>query len=215
MKINAEEASGEALYKLLAGVVVPRPIAWVTTISENNVVNLAPFSCFTFLSHNPPLLGFTCGPRRGAPKGTPSALKDTARNIGSTPEFVVHIADDSMLEALHISADEFLPDESEAEFLKLPVTPSDLVRVPRLAGAPIAMECVLEQKVQFGRSGSEFIVGEIKFFHFRDGLCVNGKIDSEQLRPIGRLGGPVYSKLGEVVRMKPNRSLNPGGELGL
>ena len=203
MKINADQLSGEATYKLLTGSVVPRPIAWVTTISEDKVVNLAPFSCFTFLSSNPPLLGFTVGPRRGA-------RKDTARTIRYASEFVVHIADDSMLDALHTSADEYLPEVSEAEFLNLKVTPSEVVRVPRLAAAPIAMECVLDQSLRFGRTGSEFFVGEVKVFHVRDGLCVNGKIDSEQLRPIGRLAGPVYHRLGEVVRKQPNKALRPG-----
>jgi flavin reductase (DIM6/NTAB) family NADH-FMN oxidoreductase RutF len=183
--------------------VVPRPIAWVTTISEEKVVNLAPFSCFTFLSSNPPLIGFTVGPRRGG-------RKDTARNIRYASEFVVHIADDTMLDALHASADEYLPEVSEAEFLNLPMTPSELIRVPRLATAPIAMECVLDQSLRFGRSGSEFFVGEIKLFHLRDGLCVDGKIDSEQLRPIGRLAGPVYAKVDQVIRKQPNKALVPG-----
>jgi flavin reductase (DIM6/NTAB) family NADH-FMN oxidoreductase RutF len=203
MKIYTDQLTGEAAYKLLTGSVVPRPIAWVTTISEEKVVNLAPFSCFTFLASNPPLIGFTVGPRR-------SGRKDTARNIRYASEFVVHIADETMLDALHASADEYLPEVSEAEFLNLPVTPSELVRVPRLVNAPIAMECVLDQSMRFGRSGSEFFVGEVKLFHFRDGLCVDGKIDSEQLRPIGRLAGPVYSKLGEVVRKQPNKALRPG-----
>ena len=203
MKIRAEELGAEATYKLLTGSVVPRPIAWVSTISEDGVVNLAPFSCFTFLSSTPPLLGFTVGPRRGD-------RKDTARNIRFASEFVVHIADDPMLDALHASADEYLPEVSEAELLKLSLLPGERVRVPRLAAAPIAMECVLDRTLNFGRSGSEFFVGEIKLFHFRDGLCVNGKIDSEQLRPIGRLGGPVYATLGEVVRKQPNKALRPG-----
>jgi flavin reductase (DIM6/NTAB) family NADH-FMN oxidoreductase RutF len=202
MKIDPRTMAPEDAYKLLIGVVVPRPIAWVTTLSTPLVVNLAPFSCFMFLSSNPPLLGFTVGPKRGE-------KKDTARNIHRCREYVVHIADDSMLPALHASADEFPADVSEARTLGLQTLPSDLVSVPRLATAPIAMECKLEQVLRFGRSGSEFIVGEVQQFHIRDGLCINGKIDSEQLRPLGRLAGPAYASLGEVIRMSPNRAMGP------
>jgi flavin reductase (DIM6/NTAB) family NADH-FMN oxidoreductase RutF len=91
------------------------------------------------------------------------------------------------------------------------VTPPQ--RAPaRLADAPIAMECVLHQVLQFGRSGSEYLVGEVRLFPFREGVCVGGRIDSERLRPIGRLAGPTYSKLGEVVVMRPNRAID-GGEI--
>jgi flavin reductase (DIM6/NTAB) family NADH-FMN oxidoreductase RutF len=200
MQICPDGMEPLALYKLMTGVVVPRPIAWVTTLSEQGVVNLAPFSCFSFLSSNPPILGFTVGKRRGR-------YKDTANNIRRLKEFVVHIADESMLEALHLSADEYLPDVSEAEVAGLAVAAGERVAVPRLTAAPVAMECALSQTLQFGRGGSEFFVGEVQLFHLRDGLYVEGKIDSEQLRPIGRLAGPTYATLGKVVRMRPNRGL--------
>ena len=202
MKIDPRKIAPADAYKLLIGIVVPRPIAWVTTLSSPRVVNLAPFSCFMFLSSDPPLLGFTVGPKRGE-------RKDTARNIHRSGEYVVHIADDSMLEALHTSADEFPADVGEAHALGLETVASEVVSVPRLAHAPIAAECKLVQVLRFGRSGSEFMVGEVQLFHVRDGLCVDGKIDSERLRPLGRLAGPTYAKLGEVVRMSPNRAMGP------
>ena len=206
MHVDPSQISPEACYKLLIGCVVPRPIAWVTSLSDSGVVNLAPFSCFMFLSSDPPLLGFTVGPHR-------RGKKDTARNIHARREFVVHIADGTLVEPLHYSADEYPPDESEVDALLGSRTiPSSAISVPRLADAPIAMECVLHQVLQFGRSGSEYLVGEVRLFHFREGLCVGGRIDSEHLRPIGRLAGPTYSKLGDVVVMRPNRAMD-GGEV--
>ena len=203
MKILARDIDPVGAYKLLSGAVVPRPIAWVTTLSEVGVVNLAPFSCFTFLSSDPPTLGFLVGPRRGD-------LKDTARNIRFLPQFVVHIADVPLLEALHASADEFLPEESEAEKLNLKLLPSEYVQVPRIAVAPVALECVHDQTVKVGRVGTEFIIGEVKVFHVRDELYVDGKIDSAALSPIARLAGPTYCALGEIVRMRPNKTSAPG-----
>jgi flavin reductase (DIM6/NTAB) family NADH-FMN oxidoreductase RutF len=165
-------------------------------------MNLAPFSCFMFLSSDPPLLGFTVGPRRGE-------KKDTARNIHDVREFTVHIAEDSMLDAVHRSADEYPGDVSEVELLGLATLPGDRIGVARLAAAPIAMECTLERILQFGNTGSEFIVGEVRMFHVRDGLCVDGRIDSAELRPLGRLAGPTYAKLVDVVRMRPNIAMGP------
>jgi flavin reductase (DIM6/NTAB) family NADH-FMN oxidoreductase RutF len=195
MKILSGNLNRSSAYKLLTGVVVPRPIAWISTVSGGGTSNLAPFSCFTFVSTDPPMIGFNCGLRDGQ-------RKDTARNIFETKEFVVNIVDEPLLDQMHQSAADYPPDISEMELLRVPYVESDLVSPLRIASSPISMECHLDQVVSFGRSGSEFFVGEIKIFHVRDGLLSNGKIDSEELRPIARLGGPVYGKLGEVVRLQ-------------
>lgn len=196
MEISADSLDAQATYKLLTGVVVPRPIAWVTTRSAQGVVNLAPFSCFTFVSNKPPMLGINVGRKAGV-------MKDTGNNIHATGEFVVHIADENLIEPVHLSAVEHPPHVSEAELLGLQVTPSRKVRIPRLAAVPISMECRFHRAVAFGATGSEFIVGEVLVFHLRDGLYENGKVDTEKLRPICRIGGPNYAKLGEIVRMRP------------
>jgi flavin reductase (DIM6/NTAB) family NADH-FMN oxidoreductase RutF len=195
MKIYSEHLNRSSAYKLLTGVVVPRPIAWVSTVSTGGTSNLAPFSCFTFVSTDPPMIGFNCGLRDGQ-------RKDTARNILETKEFVVNIVDEPLLDQMHQSAADYPPDTSEMELLQVPCTASDLVSPLRIASSPISMECHLDQVVKFGKSGSEFFVGEIKIFHVRDGLLLDGKIDSEELRPVARLGGPVYGRLGEVLRMQ-------------
>ena len=102
-----------------------------------------------------------------------------------------------------MSAIEYAPEISEPELLGLELTPSQSIRVPRLAAAPISLECRLHRVIAFGDTGSEFMVGEICVFHVRDGLYENGKIDSAKLPPICRIGGPNYAKLGQIIRMQP------------
>jgi flavin reductase (DIM6/NTAB) family NADH-FMN oxidoreductase RutF len=196
MDIVAADIGPEATYKLLTGIVVPRPIAWVTTLSPHGGVNLAPFSAFTFVSNKPPMVGVNVGRKAGV-------MKDTGNNIRATGEFVVNIADDSMVEPLHQSSIEFAPEVSEVEVLGLEVAPSARVKPPRLARAPVSLECRLHRAIAFGDTGSEFMVGEVLLFHIRDGLLVDGKIDTLALRPLCRIGGPNYAKLGEVIRMRP------------
>lgn len=193
-EIRPADLPGEAAYKLLCGIVVPRPIAWVSTRSASGLSNLAPFSCFTFVSHRPPMLGVSIGRR-------PNGFKDTARNIHETQEFVVHIADETLLEPLHRSGAEFPPDISETDLLGLELVPSKLVAPLRVARATVAMECRLHKVVDFGVN--QFFVGEIQLFHIHEGLAVNNKVDAGQLRPIARLGGPNYSTLGEIIAMTP------------
>jgi len=196
MEILASTLDPQQTYKLMTGVIVPRPIAWITTLSEDGVVNLAPFSCFTFVSNKPPMVGINIGRKAGV-------RKDTGHNIHANGEFVVHVTDEALLEPMHLSAVEHPADVSEVEVLGLETRPSDQVRVPRLAAAPVSMECALRQIIPFGDTGAEFYVGEVLVFHVRDELYENGKIETARLKPVCRLGGPNYSKLGEIVHMTP------------
>jgi flavin reductase (DIM6/NTAB) family NADH-FMN oxidoreductase RutF len=196
MHVDPTTLSADETYKLLTGVVVPRPVAWVTTLSANGGINLAPFSTFTFVSPKPPMLAFSVGQRDGI-------YKDTARNILAVEEYVVHIADGALIEAVHGSAIEYPPEVSEIEMLGLATAPSLHVKPPRVAAAPIAMECRLRQCLEFGDTRSRLIVGEVLAFHFRDGLLQNGKINTKLLNPLARLAGPNYATLGEIVALQP------------
>ncbi len=196
MDIPAAGLDPEATYKLITGIIVPRPIAWVTTLSPGGAVNLAPFSAFTFVSNKPPMVGINVGRKAGR-------LKDTGVNIHAGGEFVVNIADENLIEPVHLSAIEYAPEVSEADLLGLALKASQAVRVPSLAAAPISLECRFHSATAYGETGSEFMVGEVLVFHIRDGLCVNGKIDTAQLRPLCRIGGPNYAKLGEILSMQP------------
>jgi flavin reductase (DIM6/NTAB) family NADH-FMN oxidoreductase RutF len=196
MRIDPAYLDPETAYRLITGVVVPRPIAWVTSLSATGVLNLAPFSAFMFVSPKPPMLAISVG-RKG------NIYKDTAQNILNNEEYVVHIADSSLMNAVHESSTEHPPEVSEVEELRLSTLPGDRTKVPRLAAAPIAMECRFRQCLEFGETRSRLIVGEVLVFHIRDGLLKNGKIETEALDPIARIAGPRYAKLGEIVTLKP------------
>jgi flavin reductase (DIM6/NTAB) family NADH-FMN oxidoreductase RutF len=196
MRIVSSELGAEQAYRLITGIVVPRPIAWVTSLSDTGVVNLAPFSAFTFVSPKPPMLAISVGRKAGI-------YKDTAHNILQNEEYVIHIADSTLMTPVHESSTEHPPDISEVEVLKLETLPSKVIKVPRLAVAPVAMECRFRQCLEFGETRSRLIVGEVLVFHIRDGLLNNGKIETEALDPIARIGGPRYARLGEIVTLKP------------
>src|SRR6516165_3486583 len=125
--------SQSEIYKLMNCMIVPRPIAWVTTVSEDGIVNLAPFSTFNIICYNPPLLGINMA------FNTDGSRKDSARNAIASGELVVHIADEAQVDALHASAFPHPPHVSETDLLGLPLLPGVDVRVPRLRDAPLAL----------------------------------------------------------------------------
>lgn len=196
MEFAASDLTVDQTYKLMTGLIVPRPIAWVTSCAPDGQVNLAPFSAFTFLSTVPPIIGISVTLRGGKPK-------DTAHNIAATGAFVVHVANMDLLESVHASSTEFPPDVSEPEALGLELAPSRAVVVPRIASAPAAMECRLERVVEFGDQGAQLIAGRIVQFHVRNDLLDDGKIPTERLHPIARIAGPRYAPIGPVIEMLP------------
>lgn len=197
MNFPSSELSAEAAYKLLVGCIVPRPIAWLTTLSEHKHVNAAPFSQFTFVSNSPPMVAICISRRDGE-------LKDTARNIMREKEFVANIADLPMIDHLHRSSFPFPEEISEVSELQLLTASSSDIRTPRLRDAPISLECTLNSIHEFGAMRSQLMIGEVRRFHVRDNLCSDGKIDSVKLNPIARIGGPVYAQLGDTIIFSPN-----------
>ncbi len=198
MHVDASTLSPAETYRLLVGSVVPRPIAWVT--SGVDVVNLAPFSSFTWVSQHPAMLGFTVNRRA-------DRRKDTVLNIEEVGEFVVNIAGDDLLPALHASSEFLDRSESEAERLGLALAPSSHVRVPRLRDVPVAMECRYHSTNVFSPTGGEFVVGTVVAWHIADEVVSDGRIDTDKLRPLGRLAGPRYTSLGTITELPPV----PGG----
>lgn len=204
--VDGDHLDTETAYKLLVGCVVPRPIAWISSVNEAGCVNVAPFSSYNYVATSPPMLAVNIALRAGD-----GAIKDTARNIEASGEFVVNVSTEENLEMVHRSAQEFPPDVSEAEMLGLALLPSRHVRAPRIAIAPVQMECRLDQIVTLGRGINRLFIGEVVAFHLRDDVYRNGRVDSARLRPLSRLGGPNYAALGEIFE-RPMLQRPPGGE---
>lgn len=206
LKIDPEPQSHAENYRLMTGLVVPRPIAWITTLSADGRVNLAPFSAFTFVCHKPPMVTITIGLHEYDRKGE---FKDTLVNILRDGEFVVNIANQSLLEALHASSAVYPAHLSEVEALGLTTAESATVRTPRLAAAPAALECKLHTTLELGEAGDRVVIGRVSMFQVADDLLRSGKVDTRQLDPIARLGGPNYATFGEIVTMPAAEAMLP------
>lgn len=178
-------------YKLLIGSVVPRPIAFVSSISADGTFNLAPFSFFTVASSNPPVLLFNV-----ARRGTPDARKDTLRNITTTREFVVNVVSEEIGEKMNLCAGEYPPDVDEFQVSGLTPIPSDLVKAPRVAESHIAMECRLLYTIEMSGlpGGGNLMLGEVIRIHIDDALFTNFRIDQDKLKAIGRMAGNSYTR---------------------
>jgi flavin reductase (DIM6/NTAB) family NADH-FMN oxidoreductase RutF len=194
MEIDAASLDADAAYRLLVGAVVPRPIAWITTIAPSGLVNAAPFSCYTFVCNDPPMLAINVGRRDGQ-------LKDTARNIRDSGEFVVNVVGEDLLESMHATSAECGPEISEIEALQIEVAPSTAVRPPRIAASPVNLECRLDRVIELGRLQNQIVFGCIVHFHVADAVYERGKIDSEKLKPVARLAGRRYARLGDTVNL--------------
>lgn len=195
--IDPTALDASEVYKLMIGTIVPRPIGWVSTCSADGVGNLAPFSFFNGVARRPATLMFVVS---ATSDGSP---KDTLRNIEQCPEFVVNIVSENLLEQMVQSAADYPYGVSEMEKIGLTPLSSERIRPVRVAEAKISMECKLSQRIEIGSGSlgsSTVIFGEILLFHLnRDVLNERGRVDPERLKPVGRLGGADYTKLGEIV----------------
>lgn len=181
-------------YRLLTSLVVPRPIAWVCTLEDTGSVNLAPFSSFNYVAHSPPMLAININ------RSEQGGLKDTARNLQANGECVVQMCRSSDLAAVHASAAEYPPGHSEAQELGLTLSPGHYVRVPRLDGAAVQMECRLDQVIDLGRGINQLHILEVLAFHVDQTLLgEDGKVDMQAYQPLARLAGPYYCAPGEVL----------------
>jgi len=191
LEIDPAQLDRRAAYKLMISLIVPRPIAWVATISPAGSLNLAPFSYFNGISSHPPIVMIAVGARRGE-------RKDTWRNIEQTREFTVNVVVPELVDAMVLSSGEFPPEVDE--FKEAGVTPLDSTRIapPRIAESPVSMECTLEKIVEV--AGSALILGRVVLYHIREDLMVEGSVDPKKLMPVARLGDDYYSHLGEVFK---------------
>lgn len=173
------------VHHLLKGCVVPRPIAWVTTLGPQGVINAAPFSCYAFLATRPPLLGLAIEPKA-------TGKKDTLVNIERTQDFVVNAAVEEHAAALNTSAAPYPPDVSELTVVGLTAAASTRVQAPRIAECPLALECRVERILELGLSRHSLVIGEVVLIHVRPDLWRDGTIDVAALKPLARLTGDTY-----------------------
>lgn len=184
-------------YKLVCGIVVPRPIALVTSIDAEGRVNAAPFSFFNVFSDDPVQIVL------GLQHKAPAVPKDTTRNLAAARHFVVNMVDEALAPTMNDCAIDFPPDVSEIEALGIATLPGVSIPVPRLADAPFAFECRKTVSLAFSNS-RELLIGEVVRIHARPGLVDPQSlyIDTGAYRPIGRLAGVQYCRQGEVFEMK-------------
>ncbi|MFZ0481129.1 MAG: flavin reductase family protein [Terriglobales bacterium] len=194
----AAEAPGN-LYKLMIGMIVPRPIAFVSTVDARGIRNLAPFSYFTGCSTNPPVVCFCAAVRPG-----PRPHKDTLSNIEATGEFVVNIVSEDFAEKMNAASVEAPPEIDEFDLVGLTPIASELVKPPRVAESRIHMECRLRQIVHVSErpGGGSLILGDVLRFHIQLELLDGYKIDPHQLKAIGRMGGPTYVRTCDRFEMQ-------------
>ncbi len=185
MEIDFKNLNPKHIYKLMTSIIVPRPIAWVSTVSKDGIYNLAPFSYFAGVSSDPPLLIISVGSK------TEGVKKDTWKNIEETGEFVVNMVTRDVLEEMNITSLPF--DEEIDEFEKAGLTPvsSKYVKAPRVKESPVNIECKKYEIIQIGKMG--LILGEVLTVHVRDDILnEKGYVDTTKLEIIGRLGGANY-----------------------
>ncbi|MET4579299.1 flavin reductase family protein [Ottowia thiooxydans] len=193
-QLDLAQFAHEDRYKFLMASVIPRPIALVTTLGNDGIVNAAPFSSFVVLSIDPPLLGISVAPRDDGD------IKDTSRLIEATGEFVIHTVDTAMARQVQLCSAALGPDQSEVEHAGLELVPSLKVKPPRIAQAPIHFECKLHRIEYFGHRRSALIVGEVVQTHSREGLVKGHRVDPLEANMLGRLGGGVYCSSTGIIK---------------
>ena len=185
-----------AIYRLLTGAVVPRPIGWASTISAAGISNLAPFSFFTVVCVVPPMISLTIA------RNPDGSEKHTLRNIRATREFCVNVVTAPVWKAMVDSANRFAEDESEFDKTGLTEVPAVKIKAPRVAQVPIHLECKLNQVIELGPNRHPLVIGEVVHFHVDPACMTGGYIDMQKLAPIGRLSGFQYATLGEILDRK-------------
>jgi len=188
------------LYKLLTGGVLPRPIAWVSTLSRDGQVNLAPFSFYTVASTDPPTLCISIAPdqREGAAR---RGVKDTLANIEATGEYVVHLATDDLTDKVLATGNNLPAEVDEFELTGLTKAPSRHVRPYRIAESPVQMECRHRQTLPIGTD--RLVLGEVLCVHIAEGIYDGDTIDVERLNPLSDFAAGHLHRRGEVFRPQP------------
>lgn len=198
LSIDPSKNTERENYKFLIGSIVPRPIAFVTSMSGEGILNGAPFSYFNIVSSNPPMISL-------AIQRTAGRQKDTARNIIELKEFVVHVVDENNVEEINKTAASLPPNESEIKLTNLTPVESVKISVPGVKEAKIRMECTLEHSLELGGQdsiGVDLIIGKVIQFHIEEEIYEKGRIDPMGLGAVSRLAGTNYAKIGQIFSIE-------------
>jgi len=191
--LASRDLSAATAYRLLTGIVIPRPIAWISTRNPHNGrVNVAPFSSFNYVAHDPPMLAVNIN------RNEDGSLKDTARNIEASEEFVVNMPNVAALAQLDASSHPYPFEHSEAELLNIALIPGQHVAAPRIALSYAQMECRLHHRIELGSGVNILYIGEVLAFHLAHTAWDGQRVNGQALHPLSRLGGPFY---GAVERL--------------
>jgi len=198
MKITPARLNQKDLHELFGSAILPRPIAFVSTIGEDGVFNLAPFSFFTPLCLKPAIVALSIGWKRDGQK------KDTLRNIEYSKDFVINVVNEALAEAMNQACAEYPSDVDEFKQVGLTPVKADLVKAPMVAESPVNMECKLVEIREYGGfpSGAHVVIGEVIFIHVKEELWTNDHIEISKLRAIGRLGEDLYCRVTDLFEMK-------------
>jgi flavin reductase (DIM6/NTAB) family NADH-FMN oxidoreductase RutF len=204
--LNPVDCEPRQVYKLMTGIIVPRPVALVSTVDRDGVPNLAPFSFFSGVGANPPTVLFCPVVRaqaRPGADGEPEIRKDTLRNVEETGEFVINVVSDAIAAATNDTAAEVGPEVDEFVLSGLTPLASDLVRPARVAESPAQMECKLLQVIYTSRApgGGVIVLGEIVRFHVRKSLVEDFRVDPDGLDAVGRMAGNTWSRTRDRVEL--------------
>ena len=211
VQLDPQSLGERETFKLPIGCVVPRPIAWVSTVDPQGAHNLAPFSFFNGVGSNPPALSISVNYAASADE-----RKDTLRNIVATGEFVVNLVDEALAQAMNATATNYPPEVDEFAVAGLTPAPSTLVRPPRVAESPVSIECRLFSLVPVGQGpgSATLVIGTIALFHLRDDLVdARHHVDIHKLRPIARLAGSGYAYVHDTFEMVRGRYNASTGEV--
>lgn len=198
MKIDPSQLDWMDAHELLVGAVLPRPIAFVSTIGENGVNNVAPFSFCVPISVQPAYIGFSISRYREGRK------KDTLVNIEFSKDFVINIVTEELVDAMNQASNDYPSDVDEFKEAGLTPVKSDLIRSPRVAESPVNMECRLVKILEFGETPriTSFVIGEILRVHVKDDLWIDNKIKADRLKAVGRLGEELYCRTTDMFEKK-------------
>ncbi len=197
MHFSSSDITSATAYKLLVSTILPRPIAFVTTISQNGIPNAAPFSFFNAMGSNPPVVALGFEPKQDGRN------KDTATNILETKEFVVNMVDEQMAVQMNQCAADLASDIDELQLAKLDTLPSIEVTPPRISASPVSMECQLYNNMEL-EGGGQIIIGRVLHFHLRDNVVTSLnplRISIEEIAPISRLSGPHYGRVNDIFNI--------------